>query len=152
MKYCKWWGKGRQSVRLGFTGTQKGMTEKQKQSMFELIDNYAYFQIFCHGDCIGADKEAATYAMSIGMKLCCHPPSNPQKRAFLPADIIASSKPYLERNKDIVNHCSLLLAAPGEMEEKLRSGTWSTVRYAYVRKQTILVFPDGSNFARWKGR
>ena len=38
-------------------------------------------------------------------------------------------KPYLDRNRDIVDACEVLLATP-DGPERLRSGTWSTVRYA----------------------
>ena len=37
--------------------------------------------------------------------------------------------PYLERNKNIVNAVDFIIAAP-DGPEKVRSGTWSTVRYA----------------------
>jgi hypothetical protein len=54
------------------------------------------------------------------------------------------AKPYLSRNKDIVLETELLIATPGEEEEQIRSGTWSTVRYARSLKRMInIVLPDG---------
>ena len=46
---------------------------------------------------------------------------------------------YLDRNKDIVNNCDLLIAAPKENTEVLRSGTWSTVRYAKQLGVTVVI-------------
>lgn len=53
--------------------------------------------------------------------------------------------PYLQRNKVIVDRCGVLVAAPGEAQEQLRSGTWSTIRYARrVGRPVIMVLPDGT--------
>jgi len=50
----------------------------------------------------------------------------------------------LERNRAIVDETDILLAAPLESEEQLRSGTWATVRYARKQHKTVLViFPNG---------
>jgi hypothetical protein len=38
-------------------------------------------------------------------------------------------KSYLDRNHDIVDSCSILLALPTG-QEILPSGTWATIRYA----------------------
>ena len=76
-----------------------------------------------------------------------HPPDNPTKRAFcfVPGDVIYEPKPYLIRNRDIVDQTDLTVAAPFEFEEQLRSGTWSTIRYAArIVKPLIVVLPDGA--------
>jgi len=41
---------------------------------------------------------------------------------------IPAPKPYLTRNKDIVRDTEMLVAAPADETEVIRSGTWSTVR------------------------
>ena len=53
--------------------------------------------------------------------------------------------PYTRaQHKQIVNVCDVLIAAPSG-PEKLRSGTWSTVRYARkLHKNITIVLPDGS--------
>jgi hypothetical protein len=54
-------------------------------------------------------------------------------------------RPYLDRNKDIVRETASLIAAPAEPEEQLRSGTWSTVRFARKQgKPVFLILPDGT--------
>lgn len=49
-----------------------------------------------------------------------------------------NDKPYLERNANIVEESSILIACPiDKNEEEWRSGTWSTVRKA--RKRNIMI-------------
>ena len=56
-------------------------------------------------------------------------------------------KPYLDRNKDIVDETNILMACPNKAEEVQRSGTWSTVRYARkVGKAVLIVYPSGKMF------
>lgn len=128
---------------VGFTGTQRGMSAPQRDA----LRNYLQAEIatFHHGDCIGADSQAHDIASRIGCRIVGHPPSNPSKRAGRICHELRSEKPYLDRNKDIVLETTALIAAPGEMEEQLRSGTWSTVRFAKkCGKPVIIIFPDGT--------
>ncbi len=82
-----------------------------------------------HGDCTGWDEQCQVIAEFVGVKTVAHPPDNDDFRAFTKSAIILPSKPFLDRNKDIVNAVDFLIAAP-DGPEKQRSGTWSTVRYA----------------------
>jgi hypothetical protein len=127
--------------KIGFTGTQRGMTEIQA----ETISNYFGDGVeFHHGDCTGADEQAHRLAKAAGCLIIIHPPINPNKRAFCIADNILPQKDYLDRNHDIVDATELLLATPGEQEEQLRSGTWATIRYARKwKKPTIIIYPNG---------
>jgi hypothetical protein len=133
------------ATRIGFTGTQRGMTERQKAVMWEHIQRAA--GDFHHGDCVGADSDAHDIAEMAGLVIFIHPPENPSKRAFkvVPASRIKKPKPYLDRNKDIVIETEELIATPGEMTEQLRSGTWSTVRFARkIGRPVTIIFPDGT--------
>jgi len=57
---------------------------------------------------------------------------------------LCEAKPYLDRNQDIVDGADILIAAPNEDKEIVRSGTWSTVRYARKsKKKIILVLRSG---------
>ena len=130
-------------MRLGFTGTQKEMTIEQFEIILWLLKYYNPISVH-HGDCIGADYEFHKLCRlkSAHTMIVLHPPINPKKRAFCNGDLIVNPKPYLERNKDIVNRCDLLIAVPGEKKEQLRSGTWSTIRYARkVGKPHIVILP-----------
>lgn len=127
---------------VGFTGTQRGMTPNQLSVVRFYLDGYTWLH---HGDCIGADAQAHQAARRKGLKIHRHPPDNPSKRAFCDFNKDDDPYPYLDRNHNIVNWSSLLIAGPGEFEEQLRSGTWATIRYARKTKtQRIIVFSDGT--------
>lgn len=97
------------------------------------------------GDCHGADFEAWLIAGLLGVWRIGHPASG-VRRAHLAYDEERREKPPLERNKDIVKDgVDGLIAAPRESSEKLRSGTWATVRYARKLGRRIwIVRPDGT--------
>lgn len=130
-------------MKTGFTGTQRGMTTAQWQVVGTFLRN-SHGKLH-HGDCVGADAEAHDIALKLGLEIVIHPPLYDTKRAFCSGyHEIRMPKPYLSRNKDIVLETEQLIAAPGEEEEQVRSGTWSTVRYARSLKRAIsIVLPDG---------
>lgn len=127
---------------VGFTGTQEGMSLKQKENLRWFFDSMAITELR-HGDCIGADEQAhdilldSTIGYEDSVRIFLHPPANPSKRAY--CDIGRTTyvkvtrleeKDYLDRNKDIVDASQLLIVAPRTYDEEIRSGTWSTYRYA----------------------
>ncbi|MCR4301818.1 MAG: hypothetical protein NUV51_09425 [Sulfuricaulis sp.] len=97
------------------------------------------------GDCVGADAEAHAEAVSLGIKIVGHPPSDTKARAFLSYAEERKPRAYLLRNQDIaMEGVDGLIAAPKGWVEELRSGTWATVRYARkVRRRIWIVRPDG---------
>lgn len=121
-------------IHIGFTGTQRGMTSKQGEVLWGLIQHKQFYAH--HGDCIGADAEFDAIARRAPWcyGVVVHPPTDESKRAFVKTDpvrdIVRPSKPYLERNHDIVDETTWLIATPKEEHPVLRSGTWATVRYA----------------------
>lgn len=135
---------GWSEMKVGFTGTQTGISIAQTVVLRELLENHS--GEFHHGDCIGADTSAHVLAAQTGLyEIHIHPPEIQNKRAWCKADKMYPAKPYLDRNKDIVRATELLIATPGEMEEQLRSGTWSTVRFARQQKRKlIIILPDGT--------
>jgi hypothetical protein len=131
--------------RFGFTGTQIGMTDAQKGALREYLDGGS--GEFHHGDCIGSDSEAHDIADECGYGIILHPPTNYSKRAWrdVPMHMMRPERPYLTQNKDIVNDTVALIATPADAEEQVRSGTWSTVRYARrMGKTVVLILPDGT--------
>ncbi len=139
---------------VGFTGTQDGITHKQ---VLQLLNTYLIHESeIHHGDCIGADEQFHYLARSIQMpSIQIHPPINESKRAFCdgPGVDILPAKEYLDRNKDIVNATEYLIACPGGYEEIMRSGTWSTVRYAAKKEKDVyIIFPDGSVQVRYNAK
>lgn len=128
----------------GFTGTQQGMTAEQRKVLEAWLGLYKVTE-FHHGDCIGADAQAHMLALSKRLVVCIHPPKDDRKRAFVVDYQFAfPALPYLERNRKIVDETDCLIAAPRQLHEVLRSGTWSTVRYARkLGREVIVITPDG---------
>lgn len=123
---------------VGFTGTQRGMTEKQKDRFCDKLSELGVTE-FHHGDCVGADEQADNIVRTMGgIRIVIHPPDNDAKRAFCSQrgpTKVCEPKPYLERNHDIVDAAETMIATPGETQEQLRSGTWATIRYSRKTKK-----------------
>jgi hypothetical protein len=152
---------------IGFTGSQSGMTHFQKEELKKILQMKECSE-FIMGDCIGSDKQAANIAVECGVTIfTVYPPVDIRKRAFFADErkntaynqIITPYverlvlgkpikirwmpiKPYLERNKDIVDASAIMIATPKEHKHTIRSGTWSTIRYAWkVKKTDIVIIP-----------
>ena len=135
------------SVSIGFTGTQKGMTSEQIVSVRRLLQQaYQPGGKFHHGGCLGADVEAAAVARDIGFWTVRHPGDTPEKQAqFFFDDDTRPVAANLTRNRMIVGAVDMMIAAPAGAKEVLRSGTWATIRYTrQVERPLRIVWPDGS--------
>lgn len=98
------------------------------------------------GDCVGADRDFYLIACmhQTRPRLIGHPPSDDKWRTRSLYDEERQPKPYLQRNKDIVDECDVLLATP-DRKEYQRSGTWATIRYARKQgKRIYIVYPWGT--------
>lgn len=137
----------RRPERVGFTGTRRGMTDRQAGTIARVLLTASEAH---HGDCLGADAEFHELAVAGGVETHVHPPEDPKLRAWCQGDLIYDVKPYLERNKDIVDACEVLVAAPKEAREprvKRGSGTWQAIGYARrTGRRTLIVWPDGTSF------
>lgn len=132
-------------LHVGFTGTRDGMTEAQKERLFEELPMGSVR--FHHGCCLGADEQAHWLAFLLDLEIVGHPPTNRSLMMSLDQGFyeLRQPRPYLDRNQDIVTESAHLFAAPGTMQAELRSGTWSTVRYARKKNRPItIIWPDGS--------
>lgn len=127
---------------VGFTGTRQGMTDGQCSYLEYVLKELGCTE-FHHGDCVGADSQAAYLVRSMdNIKIVCHPPADPKLRAYVPArdgDIILPVKPYRARNHDIVDACEHLCVGPRRNFEEQYSGTWATYRYANVHGRPITI-------------
>lgn len=137
-------------MKIGFTGTSKGMNDLQKRNFVEFIDRIPITE-FHHGDCIGADVQAHNIIQErCDAKIIVHPPSNPKKRAYAKCpDFVCGSKGYIKRNHDIVDVCDYLIACP-KGKEILRSGTWATIRYAKKLGKSFIIFHQKGGTNQWK--
>ncbi len=141
-------------MKIGFTGTQKGMTNFQVKEVdiILLYDAISYHRgnvEVHHGDCIGVDAQCHELAKKHHLTTVAHPASDTgDKRAFCKADVVLPAKPALIRNHDIVDTVDVMFAIPRESSEVLRSGTWATIRYCRkVGKIVHIIYPHSLN--RW---
>jgi hypothetical protein len=134
-------------MKVGFTGSRDGTTCEQHKALCAKVRELDITE-FHHGCCVGADAEAfaAVRTWVKAARTVAHPPD---KRAMLSGNAVLLSderrepRPYLDRNRDIVDACDVLLACPKGPEEQ-RSGTWATVRYARKKGKQIYIFwPNG---------
>lgn len=134
------------TIRIGMTGSRDGMTDEAKSWLNSYIKSTNNIENVHHGDCVGADTDFHNIALEHGLSIHIHPPKYSSNREFnKDYDKIYGEKDYLKRNRDIVNDTDLLLGFPNGYTNVLRSGTWSTIRYAKkVGKHVIIVYPDGS--------
>lgn len=136
--------------KVGFTGTSKGASPAQLKELEEKLVALKAdgFDELHHGACIGADEQCAIIAKRLGFRLVAHlgtskDPTNMLYRSeFTGNDELREAKPFIPRDKDIVNETERMLATPLTRAEITRSGTWTTVRYARKQGKPIdLILP-----------
>lgn len=139
------------------------MTDKQSRRFWEMISLLDAFAEFHHGDCIGADDDAADIVAEIlgdsdmDMRTCkivCHPPVDEQHRAFNEmADETREPLTHFARNRAIVDETDVLCATPWQTETpapKTGGGTWYTIEYAMKKGKPVhIIWPDGSVSGNW---
>ena len=145
------------SYSVGITGTKKGGSRRQVEGLRRLFTdmsinsdrNKKVIELH-HGDCKGVDWEAFAIAnkvfrnVSLTLITVSHPPLDGKHRAFTKNDQTRKAKEYLQRNMDIVDETDWMIALPDSPNEKLRSGTWATIRYAKKQnKSVIIILPSG---------
>lgn len=135
---------------VGFTGTRRGMTLIQLESVASLLSalvTVSQQQTFLHhGGCHGADRDMHDI-FGFPTRTIIYPSSHEQwewaqkQRAYLVCPIMAP----LDRNRLIVAAANVMIATPAQRNELSRgSGTWATIRYARRAKVTLYVcWPDG---------
>lgn len=137
-------------MKIGFTGTEQGMTQPQIDMLIHLLKSFPHGLVeaneFHHGDCVGADDQAHDIAVKLGYLPYVHPPQNPAKRAYKLAGIIFPQCEYLKRNHHIVDMTETMVACPESTTERFRgSGTWATIRYARsIRRNVYIIYPNGA--------
>jgi hypothetical protein len=136
-------------MKIGFSGSQVGLTEDQYNTVFKSLEFLRPTEAH-HGRCLGADTRFHQACLDLKIPVVLHPGcdynGNSPKSGYCPCpEKILDVKPYLDRNKDIVDSVDLMIACPKGFEEEFRSGTWSTIRYFVKKKKRFyIVFPDGS--------
>lgn len=133
-------------MKVGFTGTQNGMTKDQQVRLTAILKELAPFDEFHHGDCVGSDAQAVDLVNRLlsNITVVCHPPTDTKKRAYAISHVEWRPAPYLQRNREIVQQSKILIATPKSRFEELRSGTWATIRYARkLGRDIVIIYPNG---------
>lgn len=136
-------------LRVGFTGTREQITYHQKVELHNRISLFKPGWELHHGCCVGADTEAhlLTRINHLGeVVIHGHPPLQDihLSKVVGGCDVLYPAAHYLDRNKTIVASTDCLIAVPLTDTNSVRSGTWSTVRYARALGRPILIiYPDG---------
>jgi hypothetical protein len=130
---------------IGFTATRDGLTGPQLVALSEVLASLPPYSEGHHGDAIGGDAAIHRMLKAMGWRIVIHPAYASRHRAFMQdADEKRRPKRPLDRNIDIVQETSRLIACPGGIGEEIRSGTWQTIRTARrLHKPITLVWPDG---------
>jgi len=132
---------------LALTGTRYGMTLQQQQQVTSILQRLQPDSVV-HGGCRGADTDFHGLVLSYQpqMPITIYPGDATQAAAPWPGLCdVRPVKPYLRRNKDIVNTADTILATPRGFREELRSGTWAAIRFAEkVGKPIFIIYPDGT--------
>lgn len=115
-------------MKVAFTGTRLGMTQQQRTALLRGLKQIGATELH-HGDCQGADFEAHQIARQLGLRVVGHPPVADGLRSWCECDDLRLPQEYLVRNRSMVLDTELLVAAP-DGPQRLRSGTWATVRHA----------------------
>jgi hypothetical protein len=130
-------------MKIGMTGNRYSMSTVAEKVLRHILVELKVTEGH-HGDCVGADLAFHNVLDELGLQSVIHPPTNKSNRAFCNGTTILPTKSYLDRNKDIVDDSQIMIAFPNSEEEQIRSGTWSTIRYARKKKRKIfIVFPNG---------
>jgi len=96
-----------------------------------------------HGDCVGSDEQFHNFAIILNYRIIVHPPTAERFRAFCKGGEVRTPKQYYDRDQDIVDETSLLIATPKTKKEF--GGTWHTINYARsLNKPIIIIYPDGT--------
>lgn len=131
---------------IGFTGSRKGMSDSQCKAFAELLFTKGVTELH-HGCCIGADAQAHALARRLKIKIIGYPPLNSKfinETCLSDCDEVKEPQEYMQRNRNIVTSTELLVVGP-DKPEYLRSGTWSTKRFAAIIKKPFYVLPLEDN-------
>lgn len=136
-------------MKVGFTGTRKGMTKEQHDVVTMLADlmHSSDLHEARHGMCIGADAQFNSIFGKCGYITYGYPASDVDStnRAHCSVNFTMPAAPALTRNHTIVDESEVMIATPKGYEEEWRgSGTWAAIRYsAKSHKPTYIVYPNG---------
>lgn len=140
-------------MKIGITGTREGMSLFQLDALTKMLDIINYNcrvndikPEFHHGDCKGVDEQGAKIAKELGYTIVSHPPESDYLRAYFESHESKAPAGYLQRDRNIVDECDLLIVVPLQMTWQPKGGTWYTHDYAKkINKPFNVIYPGVEN-------
>lgn len=144
---------------LGVTGTHHGMSAPQRATFAALVLAMPVLSSVHHGGCVGADTECDDIVRVAKPSVVHHvhlgektewPGVPPQGFPVVtpirhrPPTWVYPRTTNLVRNRRIVSLVEVLIGFPHLSVEERRSGTWATIRWAWLSDVPhVIVWPDG---------
>ena len=119
---------------VGITGSRHGASDAQLMKLRVALLELGATELR-HGDCVGVDAQSHAIGRELRLRIVVHPPLIDAARAWCAGDVILPPAGYIPRDHDLVDASAYLVALP-DGPERVRSGTWATVRYARRRLGT----------------
>jgi hypothetical protein len=138
-------------ITIAFTGTRRGLSPAQIAALRVVLAEPRFAGATLHNGCAEGADEACLELADILDGVLVLWPCNAARRLWAFGFVdgrdywsIQPTLPPLERNRRMVAAASVVVACP-DGPERLRSGTWSTVREARRMGRTVVIcWPDGS--------
>ncbi len=133
---------------IGFSGSRSGMSKYQRDNIWDFLAHQKFVQAALHGDCIGSDEIFHEMCETLRFRIEIYPPTESTRRAWkIPTiGVIHEPETFLDRNRQIAEHCTVLLATPHTIEPVTHSGTWHTINCARGFDKTMMIVlptPEG---------
>lgn len=114
-----------------------------QQKIRQCVKQYGLPKMIIHGGAEGADTMATIWARDNGVEYSVMRPQYKNKEMITKyGKTVWGRVAPLERNKDIVNACDILLAFPLDDTTTLKSnGTNSTISHAQKEGKLVLIHP-----------
>lgn len=129
---------------IGFSGSRHGMSQRQREFVWDFLVKLKYVQFVIHGDCIGADEIFHEMCETLRHRIEIYPSNNDKRRAWKIPTIGVIHDPMhpIQRNRIIVQQSTLILATPHTTVPVSGSGTWRTIGFGEEEhKKMIVVLP-----------
>lgn len=116
---------------VAVTGSRHGGSDAQLEELRVVLLRLGATELH-HGDCVGVDAQSHAIGRELRLRIVVHPPLMDAARAWCAGDVVLPPMGYIPRDHALVDASAYLIALP-DGPERLRSGTWLTVRYARRR-------------------
>jgi len=139
-------------VNVGFYGTSKGMTEKQRETIKQYIKQIKITE-FRHTDNLGSvDLHEYLLQNNLAEKIVLYPPNNMEIRGFCAAlsNVEIKEENYLSKNlKLLCKDLDLLIIAPGENDTE-KSGAYASLEIGKKNNvKKIIIVKYNSSIEQW---